>query len=122
MAQFTPGPWRVQKPKHMAWTGVTGAFEIMADREGREPRLICEFPWSSPRLETAKEGEANARLIAAAPELYEALTALREVVREYILPVAQKSGRQIPIADAVGIETVFEGADKALAKVRGEDD
>jgi hypothetical protein len=69
MSKFTPGPWRI-------------------NRHGFETSYLChEFIEGDSGIavfgvwhpENHKEQEANARLIAAAPELYEALKDLLDV-------------------------------------------
>lgn len=65
MSQYTPGPWIYERTKDM--------FEIApADLQGRAM-------WSLEICATTsddEQGEANARLIAASPDLYEALKEL----------------------------------------------
>lgn len=81
MAGFTPGPWVIECDPVVpmndqfvpaGWSGVTGSnwhnFALVVTRmEGDEA--------------DSKVGLANARLIAAAPDLYEALTDLFEEVK-----------------------------------------
>lgn len=71
---FTPGPWRAEKTVDMGWAiwdglsryiAFTGAVEDMDQRPG------------SPQTESCKK--ANARLMASAPELLEAVRALLEM-------------------------------------------
>ena len=59
-AQFTPGPWFVR-------SAAAGVFNVSAAK-----KTICNTPNCDPRGALALN-EANAHLIAAAPELYEAL-------------------------------------------------
>lgn len=67
-AQHTPGPWSVERHPHSGHPLVAGEGEyVVADCGNGE-------------IETASE-EANARLIAAAPELLEALISLRDFLR-----------------------------------------
>ena len=65
MSEHTPGPWRVETRGGMA---------------GREVRAVATYVVATVNTTSNDEGnrEANARLIAAAPEL---LTALREMVK-----------------------------------------
>jgi uncharacterized protein YegP (UPF0339 family) len=60
-AVFTPGPWVVRSAK-------TGIFNISAAKKS-----ICNTP-TCYRDDALGLNLANARLIASAPELYEALT------------------------------------------------
>jgi hypothetical protein len=61
IARHTPGPWNVY--------GDAYRFVIARPRPDHKP-LICEAPDSEP---TTPEERANVNLIAAAPEMYEAL-------------------------------------------------
>lgn len=65
----TPGPWKIERDRLGLGT-VVGAdgFEIMT---------VCDDP------EVVEQDEANLRLIAAAPELYEAATYALE---QYLKP------------------------------------
>lgn len=62
--KFTPGPWKVAR------TG--GLFPAIYGRSKREP--ICVFAIGDD-FDVFKNHEANAHLIAAAPDLYAALYA-----------------------------------------------
>lgn len=67
--QHTPGPWEVwhRRPRH-EFSG--GLPEITG--KGGTP-VIADIRWN---IVNERDGEANAALIAAAPELLEALTGL----------------------------------------------
>ena len=67
----TPGPWRVNESKISGKDNISDLTEIVGPQRNGSQRLIakmygCALP----------EGQANARLIAAAPELYGALVDL----------------------------------------------
>ena len=73
--KFTPGPW--------CWGGMYGHESVRIEAEGG--RVVGTVRDSERRgldkngmyiYEQTEEGRANARLIAAAPELYEALVCL----------------------------------------------
>lgn len=69
--RFTPGPWRVQ-----VCTGpARGAFNVWAGDAVVAGVPHPDQPYSGAR--SAHEAKGNARLIAAAPDLYEALRAVR---------------------------------------------
>lgn len=72
--KWTPGPWRVMEPVALDYRAplIYGADQksLVANAEGGGPR----------RAVAAPEARANAFLIAAAPELYEAL---EECLREH---------------------------------------
>ena len=67
-AKFTPGPWR---------TGINAQTWVVADNGTEPTRLICR---AQPKDVGAEQAAANARLIAAAPAMYEALKECREVL------------------------------------------
>lgn len=96
-AQFTPGPWEARDTCSQQERWVVGADHPYSD---------------SHKLAVAREieTEANARLIAAAPELYEALD---ELTRSFRL-IYEVNG------DDPDHTTVFPKAAAALAKARGE--
>ena len=71
-AQHTPGPWRADS------TNVSERYRYVLG--GR--RLICRITKGDG------ESEANARLIAAAPELLEALIAAEQAFVEHGIPLA----------------------------------
>jgi hypothetical protein len=63
--KHTPGPWKVQE----AFNRIETEREIIATVDGGE----------------LGNGKANARLIAAAPELYEAADAMLSALADYML-------------------------------------
>jgi len=68
-AQYTPGPWIGAGPSFGA-PRMQYTTEIIAERDDEdECETICELPIKG----LDAEQEANARLIAAAPDLLEAL-------------------------------------------------
>ena len=91
MTEHTPGPWIINPSDPHPVNG----YRIMSERFGR---LAYVARWTAYQ----EEGAANARLIAAAPDLLEALTAIRE---------SFKTGG--------GMFKAQELAEKALAKAEG---
>lgn len=79
MTKHTPGPWGGEQ-RHPEWPDVTVAYVTAASPNGYNIEVAALFGGSDPneRLEV----EANARLMAAAPELLEAL--------KYALPMVEK--------------------------------
>lgn len=69
--KHTPGPWNVE-PEWNPGEGFTITAPTARHRIDGERGCICNFAWS-PFVDAK---EANARLIAAAPELLEALQRL----------------------------------------------
>lgn len=103
VAKFTPGPW------HANWTRLNGkaiGFHV-ADETHGSIRPICEF-YDGTEAMPPEEVEANARLIAAAPEL---------------LGVLELAIRRLEIAHANGESIMREwivDARAALAKATGD--
>ena len=64
-ATFTPGPWVV---KH--------------DKEGLPFIGVASDPWTYPGTVATVEQEKDARLIAAAPEMFETMKAILAVVND----------------------------------------
>jgi hypothetical protein len=116
--QFTPGPWQ---SKH-AYTK-EGACTIIANVDGDQHAdgtttysydfiCTCEDEFG----EYNERATANARLIAAAPELYEALNKCRAIIKFHVKP-------EKCVSDGDGVisaRDAFESAVMALAKARGE--
>ena len=95
MSKHTPGPWRIERQNPSPTTG-----EWMVS--GAKPGYLAEV-----RDCGSGDEQANARLIAAAPDLLEALTALVGLARM----------RAAPLGDYVSALAV---ADAAIAKATGE--
>ena len=97
MSEWTPGPWDAEKLSRVArenerpWVGRLS--------EHRYAALSCG--------ETQAEATANAHLIAAAPDLYEAL---ERMVATY---ADMQDGNGEPCPDVIAART-------AIAKARGE--
>lgn len=110
-AQFTPGPWFASPYSSIVGIGVLGVG-------GRVIASVAVAPGFNPtakhdkqeHVEYAAEIGANARLIAAAPDLYEALTVCCRRLR-----VCAATGGNSPDM----IETLMEQFEAPLAKVRG---
>ena len=94
----TPGPWATHKTEGNGGN-IPDRLEIVGPEEGRKRGLIASiYGFKLP------EGQANARLIAAAPELYEALESLIDFLFH------EKKNRQAILR-----------AKAALAKARGDE-
>ena len=109
MSRATPGPW------HENVDGV-----VVADKSGPWREIIADV-YSSPL--DANNRKANAKLIAAAPDLYAELTALlREYgrVTEALLDLVVATPVEEWPAALDGSSAVFEHAAQVLVKARGE--
>ena len=76
MAKHTPGPWKAVQHDRGWWTVLQGAWDI-SHNEASRPGVVASSKYS---VMSIPENEANARLIAAAPELLEALKGAAMVI------------------------------------------
>ena len=96
---YTKGEWKISN---------RGLDIYAPDKPGRPDNVICHLTHLTQK---AEEVEANANLIAAAPDMYEALGIMREQVANLINPkIKLLSSRQ-----------QIEMMDKALAKAEGKE-
>jgi len=102
MTEFTPGPWKVEQFPDI------GMLEIWRLSDGYTD-LICSIECQMPGF---NEDEANARLIAAAPMLYEAL-----VNADYAVWYMANNGLE---GDMIDWEERFNQLTEAIALVKGE--
>ena len=83
MSAHTPGPWRITDRYGVLTyqVGIDGrtVCTVWPRQQGHRPSVVDTEPWP--------EGEANARLIAAAPDLLESLRELAELaVMQFGMP------------------------------------
>ena len=97
--KWTPGPWATGKRTKNGYRKID-TFGLRSDPHYGLAKVVIELDG-----EPYKEGDANASLIAAAPDLYEALNRL---LANYRADGSEASTRDIEIARS------------ALAKARGE--
>ena len=75
MTEYTPGPWRNGDPQmHIQAGNILAGNRLIANCLGFATNAIDT---------TVEENQANARLIAAAPDLYEAAKAVTDMLAEY---------------------------------------
>lgn len=97
-SKHTPGPWDVDEGDKSTIYELDAAnpiAEVFSDR-------------------SAEENEANARLIAAAPELLDALTALLDEAEDVFVCMADATG-----IDRHNLPPQFAAARAAIAKAEG---
>lgn len=104
MAGHTPGPWRVQERGD-------GTLDVVIDHDQLLPlpgtqgamsysRTVCSFEWRT------LEHDANAALIAAAPDLLEALRETDRRLRHYRSVIARWKQQAQPETDDLDVEEV----------------
>lgn len=93
--KFTKGEWSYDDIETNA---------IYAD----EDKIICDMNYSCDEI-SMEEVEANARLIAAAPDLFEACKMLMEIVGDEEVAL-------------VNYSNAVDAAEKAIAKAKGAQD
>ena len=105
--KWTPGPWQV--------SGVRSAFPSKAAKPiwvGPDGRSIAAVMFSDLTPAEFVASNADARLIAAAPDLYEALVSM--------LTAADAYGREVSDAERKHFSDAWAKARAALAKARGK--
>lgn len=122
---WTPGPWRVDPRYPGDVQTVDSRFEICTPWYAEMAARTC-FPQGEPiSQETAK---ANARLIAAAPEMAEVLECLANMARHFPnIPTygnRPRTGNIYTVADGQGEASItvedLHRAAALLARIRGE--
>ena len=90
MSTHTPGPWSLGR--------LSGERVVMADGESG---LIRVADCRDPDEHAEGTERANARLIAAAPDLLAALAALREAAAKNVVSIYELNAADAAIAKAV---------------------
>lgn len=109
--KHTPGPWKILRKRPME---MSGNFHQVTDNE-RYPAAFVPA-WDNPavgEIDGTEEALANARLIAAAPEMLEALKEQERADR--LLEDGEDVAAMLSYADAKSIRS------KAIAKAEGRD-
>ena len=96
------GPWRVAGKTE--WKSPISGLEV----HGADHAVALVYAYGQPT-------EANANLIAAAPELYDALAELKRLLTGADVRILGEN-----IATDIVASIVFDKADRALARARGE--
>jgi hypothetical protein len=90
--EHTPGPWKAQKPRGPQHA-IDRKWEVVAPMRGGEQVIVGEHTG----VDCLRE--ANARLIAAAPELLAALAAVVNTALPHLIDTEGDQGRDL--ADAL---------------------
>jgi hypothetical protein len=114
MSGHTPGPWELVPPKPSSEWRDESELDLGGFKAGEE--WICTFGDSTNFYpsEGSPPSEANARLIAAAPELLEALEQLSTWVSRAIVP---EYGPRKPMPE--NCRKALEASQSAIAKATG---
>lgn len=103
--EHTPGPWSIHPhhaydvvPQDHIGRPMGGSSDPDTDR-ATYAQEICAMHWPDPHRSRA-EVQANARLIAAAPDLLEAVVALRSSLMTFVGPDDAIAQAVLSIADA----------------------
>ena len=89
LKEHTPGPWKVQSNMNP-----TGDCVILCDKTNAFGNYHIAEVSRGPNYKITDQDKANARLIAAAPELMKALRYLEEVAIAKVLPNASHPAMQ----------------------------
>jgi len=113
--EHTPGPWGLGN--HNDWSvdgpGNYSSWHLLAKGRKAPIAILCE-PMKGWRDNDAQL-EANARLIAAAPDLLEALTKARGVLRDYM-----HAAGPVDDLDAALLTEISSALLKATARTTGQ--
>jgi hypothetical protein len=119
--KHTPGPWFLPSmagPYHVPGTTASGKGDWCYYINSKKAHEFCPASAHGP---SAEEAEANARLIAAAPELLEALQLIANALSPNSLPV---NGMMASYDHALMVreeaDRCFEIARAAIAKAAGQ--
>lgn len=104
MTGHTPGPWVVSESEKKC-------LAIFPGNEHGRPRALCSIAWVQSWNDTADDA-ANARLIAAAPDLLDAITNLMNGVDTGLVRVETPADETLANA--------FAKIRAAIAKARGK--
>ncbi len=121
---FTPGPWEIIERRG---AGLGTYLEIAGPKPDHDQRQYVGkfqvYGTSNGGTDVLEQARVNARLIAVAPDMYEALDALMSVVRaRQLSPALRDDGNGYRVVDVDAMtyaDTVLSVARAALAKADG---
>lgn len=106
MSKHTPGPWKQQRQTHWHVIEITGP---------RESERIAVMVNTATSVGQSNEIYANARLIAAAPDLLDACSGMASRLREYCQELRTDGMK----AEASNVERIAATLEKAAADAEG---
>lgn len=80
-SKWTPAPWKAYTAIDPTFRNLPERWEVSHERKDGSVRYVCKMMGFEPQ-EVQYESEANARLIAAAPDLAEACEAAELFMRD----------------------------------------
>jgi hypothetical protein len=111
-AKHTPGPWEYRPTKYHDWGTVCVDGFVLC--QAREPKTVMDAEFlNEHRRNGTDPWEANARLIAAAPDLLEALEAMLSHTNGWDEAQLRKRWGEQVVAEILA-------ARAAIAKAKGE--
>ena len=116
MSKHTPGPWIVINAKN----GLPYQICAIHGRD-TEPGVVGKgiLRWGSISLPSSGEGKANARLIAAAPEMLEALKVVTDTLIEWLPRI--RGQRDVEELSRAYVAEQIAMAQAAIAKAEGRE-
>lgn len=99
MSKHTPGPWVIN---HSGLQEPTGDYDHIHAESNRALQAIC-------KVVRRHDSKANAKLIAAAPDLLEALEALLDWGRDWTSPNDPHSPHELLVNACTAIAKAREG-------------
>lgn len=111
---YTPGPWFTQHSNHDAWGIWDSGNRLVAKTVGLN---TLDQRMGSPS--TVEANKANARLIAAAPELLQALMDAERHLSQSLAAITRANVPHFVIADCTGSRELVRNA---IAKATGKED
>lgn len=107
--QHTPGPWKA----------VTAILNVAKEGDPETAHIVTTRKWGAPNIAEVTT-EANARLIAAAPALLEALEAILQMEDEHATTCATQPTWASGRATIGPCDCCYGRARHAIAQAKGE--
>ncbi len=130
MPKYTPGPWAYRPAEHDDW-GIVRAPVIEQGQwtggiicQARDPEVLDQITLAKHREAKTDPWEANARLIAAAPEMAEALRSAVDALEGKTPDLDQQiccNGHQCGCRGSTNRCLLVHGARALLAKIDGDE-
>ena len=120
MSKHTPGPWEFQldqpRRNEYPWFSINASNRRIASTE----QFPCEGLWPCDALKSPEESEANAKLIAAAPELLEACRIALDTISKIAIETGDVYWINPPYQAAAVHESVVQRLHVVIHDATGE--